>query len=166
MKRFSSTGSSTAWLLGGLVLLGSPAMAQTPTVALAAPSSGLDPAIMPRGIAGAGLNVIDLEAQTRWYMTRLGMKVVLTVPRDGKPYEYVLGFDGGPGAAVLALVKSDRPAGPNRFSRVILNVPNAKALAAHLAANGVASREVAANVAYFVEDPEGNPIELLTPPSR
>ena len=46
---------------------------------------------------------------------------------------------------------------------MILAVPNAKGLADWLKTQGVESREVIANVAYFIRDPEGNPVELYTP---
>ncbi len=77
-----------------------------------------------------------------------------------------MGYGGSPDAAILALlVAPRRPAGPNVMSRLIPRVPDARALAAHLARQGIATREVVPNVAYFLSDPEGNPIELYTPPS-
>ena len=50
--------------------------------ALAAPPANLAPA----NISGWGWNSLDLEAQKAWYETRLGMKVVRTYDRDGKPF--------------------------------------------------------------------------------
>jgi catechol 2,3-dioxygenase-like lactoylglutathione lyase family enzyme len=124
-------------------------------------------ALKPQAIAGPGWNVLDLEAEKAWYMDKLGMKLVNTYQRDGKPFEYIMGFDGLPGSAILALLLSpQRPAGPNRMARLILAVPDAKALAAHLAKEGVPNREVVPNVAYFIDDPEGNPVELYTPPKN
>jgi catechol 2,3-dioxygenase-like lactoylglutathione lyase family enzyme len=121
--------------------------------------------LKPAHVAGPGLYVTDLEAQKAWYMDKLGMSVTNTMQREGKPFEYIMGLGDGPGGAVLALAKSaQRPPGANGFSRVILAVPNAKGLADWLKSQGVEGREVIPNVAYFIRDPEGNPVELYTPP--
>lgn len=122
-------------------------------------------ALMPKAVAGPGLNVTHLEAQRTWYQEKLGMRVINTIMRDGKPHEYVMGYD--PRGAIVALLEApQRPAGPNRMGRVILQVPDAKGLADYLKGQGVEAREVAPGVAYFISDPEGNPIELYTPPPR
>lgn len=137
------------------------AVGLTASGAVAAPPASLRPA----HVAGPGLYVADLEAQKAWYMDKLGMSVTNTMKRDGQPFEYIMGFGDGDGAAILALAKTgQRPAGPNGFSRVILAVPDAKGLADWLKTQGVENREVIPNVAYFVRDPEGNPVELYTPP--
>lgn len=123
-------------------------------------------ALMPQGITGSGWSVIDLEAARAWYIDKLGMKQVGTYARDGKTIEYIMGYGGSPDAAILALlVAPQRPVGANTMSRLILRVPDAKALAAHLARQGISTREVVPGVAYFLSDPEGNPIELYTPPT-
>lgn len=123
-------------------------------------------AIAPTGILGSGWNVRDLEAMRAWYIDKLGMKQVGTYVRDGKVVEYIMGFDP-PGTAVLALLsRPERPAGANAMSRLILRVPDARALAAHLATVGVPAREVLPGAAYFISDPEGNPVELYTPPPK
>ncbi len=143
--------------LAAVILLGMTpgAMAETPQAILSSP-------LAPTSIVGSGLNVNDLEAQKAWYIAMLGMGVTATYRRDDAPYEYVMGLKG-PGG-VLALLKAPRPPGPNGFGRVILAGPDAKALAKDLAARGVAMREVVPNIAYFITDPEGNAIELYTPP--
>jgi len=121
-------------------------------------------ALTPKRIAGPGINVHDLEGQRAWYQEKLGMRLVDTVRRDGKPFEYILGYEGS--GTILALLHDpERPAGANHMSRLILLVPDAKALAEHLETQGVAAREVLPNAAYFIEDPEGNPVELYTPPA-
>ena len=129
--------------------------------ALAAPPANL----APKTVSGWGWNVMDLEAQKAWYESRLGMKLVRTYNRDGKAYEYIMGFDGAPdGAAILALLASpNRKPGPSAAGRLILRVPDSKGLADWLATQGVTARMVAPG-AYFIADPEGNPIELYTPP--
>ncbi len=134
----------------------------------AGPASAEPPAgLTPSGIAGSGWSVRDLEVLKAWYTDKLGMKLLRTYQRDGKVYEYIMGYDGPPGLAILALLaQPQRPAGPNPMSRLILKVPDAKALAAHLASVGVPSREGVPGVAYFIADPEGNPVELYTPPAK
>jgi catechol 2,3-dioxygenase-like lactoylglutathione lyase family enzyme len=98
---------------------------------------------------------------------KLGMSVADTMQRQGKPFEYIMGFGDGPGGAILALLQSpQRPAGPNAFGRVILAVPNAKGLADWLKGQGVENREVIPGVAYFIRDPEGNALELYTAPAK
>lgn len=130
--------------------------------ALAEPPADLRPA----HIGGAGLNVMDLEGQKAWYATKLGMTLTNTIKApDGSAREYIMGYGEGPTAAIVALLKSStRQPGPNAMGRIILLVPNAKALADWLKTQGVESRQVIANVAYFINDPEGNAIELYTPP--
>jgi catechol 2,3-dioxygenase-like lactoylglutathione lyase family enzyme len=121
-------------------------------------------ALTPTTIS-SGWNVIDLEAMRAWYIDKLGMKVTATYNRDGRVFEYVMGYEGAPaGASVLALLVSpQRKPGPNTASRLILRVPDSKALSEHLAKQGVTSRLVAPG-AYFITDPEGNAVELYTPP--
>lgn len=133
------------------------------TPALAAPPA----AIAPNTVSGWGWNVLDLEAQRAWYEAKLGMVVVNTYKRpDGQIFEYIMGFKNAPpGSAIIALLASpQRKPGPTGATgRVILRVPDSKALSEWLAAEGVPSRMVAPG-AYFLADPEGNAIELYTPP--
>lgn len=131
------------------------AWAEPPTVAL-----------RPSGVSGSGWNVMDIEAMRAWYADKLGMSLLRTYARDGKPYEYIMGYADAPqGAAILALLVSPlRKPGANTVSRLILNAPDARKLADGLKAQGVPVREVVPDVAYFVTDPEGNAIELYTPP--
>lgn len=140
-------GLAAALLLGG--------------AAAAAPPA----AIAPNVISGWGWNVMDLEAQKSWYEAKLGMKVLRTYDRDGKVFEYIMGFDNAPaGSAILALLAwPERKPGPSTAGRLILIVPDSKALSEWLTAQGVQTRMVVPG-AYFFTDPEGNPIELYTPP--
>lgn len=131
----------------------------------AARAEGPPAGLKPAHVAGPGLNVLDLEGQKTWYMAKLGMTLANTYRRDGKPFEYIMGLGDGAGAAIIALLAApQRPAGPNGFGRIILAVPDAKGLADWLKSQGVENREVIANVAYFIHDPEGNAIELYTAP--
>jgi catechol 2,3-dioxygenase-like lactoylglutathione lyase family enzyme len=142
-------------------ILGALAMSISTSAAAEIPAN-----LMPRGIAGSSFNVRDLEAQKAWYLDKLGMRLLNTFSREGKPFEYIVGY-GGQGGAILALLAApNRPVGPNAMGRLILDVPDAKGLAEHLKTQGVAAREVIPNAAYFIADPEGNPVELYTPPAR
>jgi catechol 2,3-dioxygenase-like lactoylglutathione lyase family enzyme len=140
------------------------ALAAAAAAIIAAPAFAAPPAgLMPKAIEGPGWNVIDLDAQKAWYMDKLGMKALRSIDRNGKPFEWIMGYDGG--GAILALLSSpNRPKGPNQMARLILDCPNAKALADNLKAQGVPVREVIPGAAYFITDPEGNPIELYTLP--
>jgi len=129
--------------------------------AQAAPPANL----APKAVSGFGWNVMDLDAMRAWYEAKLGMKVVNTYNRNGKPFEYIMNFEGASSGGILALLATpQRKPGPNTASRLILRVPDSKALAEHLAKEGVPSRLVAPG-AYFFNDPEGNPIEIYTPPA-
>jgi catechol-2,3-dioxygenase len=140
-------------------------LAASSIAATAAHAEGPPAGLTPAHVAGAGLNVMDLEGQKAWYMAKLGMTVSQTIQREGKPYEYVMGYGDGPAGAVVALLKSaQRQPGPNAMGRIILATPDAKGLADWLKTQGVESRQVIANVAYFITDPEGNAIELYTRP--
>ncbi|MEO8113060.1 MAG: VOC family protein [Phenylobacterium sp.] len=149
--------------LGTLVLAAGLALAAGKTLAQTAP---LPAALKPLQVVGPGLAVMDLEAQKAWYMSRLGMVVVGTYGPKDKPFEYVMGFEGQPGGAVVALLRSaQRQPGALPWGRVILRVPDAKALAAFMEGQGIKSREAVPGVAYFIADPEGNAIEFYTPPN-
>jgi len=110
-------------------------------------------------IRGANFFVNDLEAQRAWYEQMLGMKVLRTFARDGELFEYLMGYDD-PASARLALAKAPRPPGANSFSRIMIAVPDAKALADHLYGQGALIREAIPGRTFFVYDPEGNCIEF------
>ena len=122
--------------------------------------------LTPTRVVGPGLYVIDLAAERAWYESKLGMTVLKTYPAgSSEPFEHVMGFHGGPDSAVLVLTKSSkRPPGPNLNDRVILLAPDAHDLADLIQAQGVKTREVVPEIAYFLTDPEGNTVELYTPP--
>ena len=132
-----------------------------------AQAAGPPAPLKPTQVAGPGLNVLDLEGQKAWYMTKLGMVVSNVIKRQDKPYEYIMGFGDGDGRAIIALLLSpQRPPGPNAYGRIILDVPDAKGLADWLKTQGVDNREVIPGAAYFIRDPEGNAIELYTAPPK
>jgi catechol-2,3-dioxygenase len=150
-----------------ITALAAAAALSTVAVARAAWAEGPPANLRPAHVAGPGLNVLDLEGQKAWYMAKLGMTVSNVIKRQDKPYEYIMGFGDGDGRAIIALLQSpQRPAGPNAYGRIILDVPNAKGLADWLKKQGVDNREVIPNAAYFIRDPEGNAIELYTAPAK
>lgn len=115
--------------------------------------------LLPVRVAGFALYVNNLEAQRTWYETMFGMEVRRIYERDGVAFEYVM---SSPGTNTgLALMTSMRPPGYNAFSRLILEVPNARALAEHIHRQGCSMSVVAKNVVYMVMDPEGNQIEIF-----
>src|SRR5947207_1158598 len=90
------------------------------TLALAMPAAAAPPAnLAPKNVSGWGWNVMDLEAQKTWYETRLGMKMVRKLDREGKAFEYIMAFDGAvPESAILALLASpQRKPGPSSAGR-------------------------------------------------
>lgn len=135
-----------------------PALAQTPKP----PPAGLT----PRHIHGTGITVTDLEKQRDFYVQALGMTVLRKLERNGAVFEYILGYEGqGPDAAILALLKGTRKPGAETYGRILLNTPDADKLAAHLAAQGIPSRKAGQGI-YFLNDPEGNSVELFQPQPR
>ncbi len=121
-------------------------------------------ALTPRGVAAAVIYVADLDAEKAWYMQKLGMTVTGSAPPNTeKPFEWFLGYGKGPGAVIVLAKSSKRPAGDNLYSRSVLLVPDAKGLAAWLKTQGVDSREAVPGVAYMIQDPEKNTVELYSP---
>lgn len=117
--------------------------------------------LKPNRISGPAINCADFEKQKEWYTTVLGMTVVQTLERNGKPFEYLLSTDKERGSnAILALLNGKREPGATTYGRVIFGVADGEATAAHLRSHGVAVRKVAVG-AYFLNDPEGNLIELF-----
>lgn len=116
-------------------------------------------ALMPTAVGGAVVYVHDLEAMRRWYETMLGFTVRTTYARNNEVFEYILGIGDSP--AFMGLMKSTaRPQGMNTNTRVVLPVPDPKALADHMAKQGVFVREAVPGSAYFILDPEGNQVEV------
>jgi len=126
-----------------------------PAAAPKAPPANL----LPTAVGGAVVYVHNLEAMRQWYQTMLGFQVRTVYRRDGAIFEYILGIGDSP--AFMGLMQSSaRPQGSNTNSRVVLPVPNPKALADHMATQGVYVREAVPGSAYFLLDPEGNQVEI------
>jgi catechol 2,3-dioxygenase-like lactoylglutathione lyase family enzyme len=138
------------------------ALALTARGANAAPPPGLSPSHFRASV----IYVADLEAERAWYTDKLGMTLVRTIFHGDKPHEYAMAVGDSPGGTLLFLAENttDRPTGPNRYSRVLLDCPDAEALVKWLKTLGVASRETHPHANYHVADPEGNDIELYTAP--
>jgi len=117
----------------------------------------------PVRMGGMVFFVNDLEAQRIWYENVLGMKVVRTYERDGKLFEYIMAYEDQ--NQVLALMLDRRPAGAQSVARLLLRVPDPKALADHLYANGIAVR-CSSPMSCVMTDPEGNSIEISNPRPR
>lgn len=146
---------------------GAGVLAQQPARPAATGQIGPVPAnIKPLRVEGVGLNVADIDAERAWYETVLGMHKVGQFPATGEPREYIMSMAEKNGEGpVLALLKGARQPGATSYGRMIMVVPDSAALAAHLMTHGVAARKVAEG-AYFIADPEGNNIELYTPPAE
>lgn len=154
---------SAAFGAGVLAQQRAGAPAQPPVTGTIAP---MPDNLKPTRISGSGITVADLAGMKAWYETVLNMHVVATYPAGSdNPYEYILATSPQRGeGAVLALIRGQRQPGATTYGRLILNVPNADAAAEYLRTHGVAARRVAAG-AYFITDPEGNSVELYTPPA-
>lgn len=116
--------------------------------------------LAPGRIQSAALTVSDLPAMQKWYETALGMVKV----RDVGANEIVLSMDPtNPNASNVVLQRGRREDGATSYGRLILNVKNAKATAEFLQSHGVTTYAVIPDQAYFLNDPEGNRIELYQP---
>lgn len=116
--------------------------------------------LLPDRIGGAVVYVHDLEMMRNWYETMLGFRAVNSYARDGLIFEYIMQAGDGGGAFMGLMRSSARPAGSNTNSRVVLPVPDPRALANFFSTKGVYVREAVPGSAYFILDPEGNQVEL------
>jgi catechol-2,3-dioxygenase len=169
----------TAAFAGSLILTASAALAQPPA-APAAPAARPAPTpptpatgvvtqipanLKPPRLRSSAIVVADLAAQQAWYATVFGFVKV----RDVSANEVVMSLDPtNPNATNLTLQKGNRQPGATTYGRLIINVDNAKDIAAFLQTHGVTTRAVIPNQAFFLNDPEGNQIELYqpTPPAK
>lgn len=128
-----------------------------------APAKPLPPNLKPNRIRATGITVADLDKERAFYINIFGMQEI----RRPNPNEIVLGYRTGPGVveATLVLLKGTRQPGATSYGRMILDVPDADALAVHLRSLGYTARKVGqpSDRAYFVGDPEGNQVEIYTP---
>ncbi|MBN1664151.1 MAG: VOC family protein [Deltaproteobacteria bacterium] len=115
--------------------------------------------LLPVRIAATCLYTTHLEAQREWYEKMLGFKVSRAMERDGRIFEYIMETPGG--STILTLAEGIRPPGYNSYTRLVLEVPNARALAEHIHSQRSSMLIAAKNIVYMVIDPEGNQIEIF-----
>jgi catechol 2,3-dioxygenase-like lactoylglutathione lyase family enzyme len=148
---------STFWGVAAALAIASAALAQ--------PGKGLPAmkdSVKPQRLAGAALNVVDIEKEKEFYINVLGMKVVQRIPSQGRLREYLLSFDddakSGP---VMVLTKTDKVDPKTAdFGRIIFDVPNGEALARRAAEAGYPPRRITEG-SNTLTDPEGHRIELF-----
>jgi catechol 2,3-dioxygenase-like lactoylglutathione lyase family enzyme len=115
--------------------------------------------LKPDRIRSSAIIVADLPGMTQWYQTVLGF----VKTREVNANEYVFSLEpGNANATALILQKGARQPGATTYGRLIINVTNAKGIADFLQTHGVTTQQVIPNQAYFINDPEGNRIEIYT----
>jgi catechol 2,3-dioxygenase-like lactoylglutathione lyase family enzyme len=151
MKQFRiATGAAAAALALTGAAHAQQAMQNEPTPETAAPFR----------MAGAIINVEDLDGMRDWYVAAFGMNVVRVLERGGTPFEYILSTDEERGTnAIVGLMRAERQDGSTTYGRLLLHGADNPAVAEHLQAQGVPVRRVGEGI-YYVTDPEGNTIEL------
>ena len=110
----------------------------------------------------------DLDRSIAFYTKGLGLTALSRMERNEVTEVPVL-FPGGGMSLLLIKWKGDAaaPGGKPRIGRLILNVPDLKALAARLAAAGYALERPIAEQPQLhvsvavVKDPDGNELELV-----
>lgn len=110
----------------------------------------------------------DLDRSIAFYTKGLGLTALKPMERKEVTEVPVL-FPGGGMSLLLMKWKGDAaaPGGKPRIGRLILNVPDLKALAARLSAAGYPLQRPIAEQPQFhilvavVEDPDGNQLELV-----
>lgn len=125
----------------------------------------LDPRIAPQRVAGAALNVVDIERSRAFYMNVLGLKQVARVPALGPVHEYLLSAGGSldEGLIILTKVEAQTPEA-NGFGRLVLVVPDAAALARRSGAAGYVTNAGPGGT-QFLRDPDGFLVELFQMPA-
>lgn len=117
-------------------------------------------------VAGAALNVVDIERARTFYTEVLGLKVAVRVPAQGEVHEYLLSAGGTMGEPLVILTKSaTQSPDASRFGRLVLVVPDADAIVKRSTAAGYPAL-TDPKLAHFVRDPDGFLIELYQMPSR
>jgi lactoylglutathione lyase len=137
-------------------------------VAFAAPTSAAEPP--PIRVGGVGLNVSDVERSLKFYTEALGLKVAFRLPAQGPIQEVALCVSGdiASGEPFVVLTANSEPLKPGgaQFGRVIINTPDAAAVAARAARLGYSAVKMGgagasgARPVYFLTDPDGYAVEL------
>lgn len=119
---------------------------------------------MKFSIGHAAYAVTDMEAALDFYVTRLGLTHAFSLQREGKPWiEYLKVCDG----QFLELFYLDKPreAG-NAYKHLCLVVDDCEQAVAEIAQKGIKirtppKRGAALNIQAWIDDPDGNPIEIM-----
>lgn len=145
--------------------LGAAAALAFSAVASAQTTPPMEEMAQPTRFSGIGLNVIDIEKAKAFYTEILGFKVALRIPgKDGSSYEYILSLDGTIAGGTLLVLTNHAPGeGSSSFGRLVLVVPDGRALAERVVAHGGTAEKIVDGT-NFVRDPEGNLVELYQRP--
>ena len=133
-----------AGVAGFVIALATAAAAQPPAAAPAtpkpdptAPAKPLPPSLKPNRIRGTGITVVDIDKERAFYTNVMGMVFI----RQPNANEIVLGYKTGTTEqAALVLLKGKPQPGSTTYGRMILDVPDAPALAEHLNSIGWTAR--------------------------
>jgi len=132
------------------------------------PAAAGPPAAKALSVMSATFAASDLDRSIAFYTKGLGLTVLEPMERKEVTEVPVL-FPGGGMSLLLMKWKGDAaaPGGKPRIGRLILNVPDLRALAARLSAAGYQLQRPIAEQPQFhilaavVEDPDGNELELV-----
>lgn len=122
--------------------------------------------VRPIRVSGVGLTVSDLERSRAFYTDVLGLRVDARVPAQGKAVEYLLGMTGDLRADTLVVLRQGEvKPGATGFGRLVLVVPDGRAMAERVAAAGVPQPTPPRDGTNVVSDPDGYRIELYQRPA-
>lgn len=122
--------------------------------------------VKPVRMSGLGLRVSDIERSKAFYTDVLGFKVDAKVPgKDGKVLEYLLGMTGDLNSdGLLVLGQGAVTPGAQSFGRIVMVVPNGRAMAERVKAGGGDAPKIVDGT-NIVHDPDGYVIELYQRPA-
>jgi predicted enzyme related to lactoylglutathione lyase len=118
---------------------------------------------------GTAIPVTDLDRSLAFYSKGLGMQATMRMERP-EVVEVPLTFPGGGPYLILLWSKTSSattPGAPPSSRRVILDVPDLKALESQLKANGYSLKGPISEIAQYhravalLDDPDGNHFELV-----
>ena len=119
-------------------------------------------------IAGSAINVTDMDKEVKFYTDVVGLKVVNTMKLpNGTETLMGTGAQGGPILALAQVQGMEPKSGKESYGRVILRVTDNEAMAKAVVAAGGSIDSTAPfgkSTIYFVRDPEGFMLELLSAP--
>jgi catechol 2,3-dioxygenase-like lactoylglutathione lyase family enzyme len=117
-----------------------------------------------------GIYARDTVALSRWYLDKLGFKVVRTLEKEGRPPIYFLKGEKGLVIEILPTTSSlvTRELSDPGYSHIGLIVEDFEQAASSLQSKGVSVYDVRTTsngwtIGYF-KDPEGNQLEIVYRP--